>query len=213
MIVSPQATRQFTRDDITNLTSRYRAQLINSLTGFKSANLIATQSLQGVPNLAMVSSVVHLGSDPALFGMVMRPPVVERHTLENIYETKVYTINHVHPDMLEQAHQSAAKYPRETSEFEAVGLNIEYPFNFAAPAVTESRLQLGLKLVEVIPIKHNGTEFVIGEIDWVQIKGDILHDDGYAALEDLGSVTVSGLDCYHKTSAIGRFGYPTPDND
>lgn len=202
--------QQFTRDDIGQLPSRYRAQLINSLTGFKPANLLATQSLDGIPNLAMVSSAVHLGADPALVGLVMRPPVVERHSLENIRETGVYTLNHVHPEMLEAAHQCAAKYPRDINEFDAVGLRIDYPFSFAAPAVAESRLQVGLRLIDIMAIKQNGTEFVIGEIDWVQIKGDVLHEDGYAAIEELDSVAVSGLDSYHATKHIGRLGYPKP---
>ncbi|RAJ99234.1 flavin reductase family protein [Aliidiomarina maris] len=209
MTESAPVPHQLTRSDIAAMPSRYRAQLINSLTGFKPANLLATQSLQGQPNVAMVSSAVHLGADPALLALVMRPPVVERHSLDNIRETGVYTLNHVHRDILEQAHQTAAKYPRQVSEFDAVGLSIEYPFSFAAPAVAESRLQIGLRLVEIVPIKHNGTEMVIGEIDWVQIKDDILHAEGYAAIEEIGSVTVSGLDSYHLTHSLGRLGYPS----
>lgn len=203
---------QYTRTDLKALPSRYRAQLVNSLTGFKAANLLGTQNLEGLTNLAMVSSAVHLGAEPALIGLVMRPPVVERHSLENIQSTGVYTLNHVHPEILQQAHQSAAKYPRSVSEFEAVHLDVEYPYGFAAPAVAQSRLQIGLRLVEIMPIKHNGTEFVIGEIEWVQIKGDILHEDGYADIEQLDSVTVSGLDNYHSTSQIKRLGYPEPES-
>lgn len=202
---------QYTRDDLQQLPSRYRAQLVNSLTGFKAANLLGTQNSNGQTNLAMVSSAVHLGADPALIGLVMRPPVVERHSLDNIQDTGFYTLNHVHPEILAQAHQSAAKYPRSVSEFEAVNLDVEYPYDFAAPAVAQSRLQIGLRLIEIMAIKHNGTEFVIGEIDWVRIKGDVLHDDGYADIEQLDSVTVSGLDSYHSTAKIARLGYPQPD--
>lgn len=206
------AYHQYTRSDLQQLPSRYRAQLVNSLTGFKAANLLGSQNLDGHTNLAMVSSAVHLGADPALIGLVMRPPVVERHSLENIQSTGVYTLNHVHPEILQQAHQSAAKYPRSVSEFDAVNLEVEYPYQFSAPAVAQSRLQIGLRLVEVMPIKHNGTEFVIGEIEWVQIKGDILQEDGYADIEQLDSVTVSGLDSYHRTSHIARLGYPEPES-
>lgn len=208
---SNTSLHQYTRDDLQQLPSRYRAQLVNSLTGFKAANLLGTQDNAGQTNLAMVSSAVHLGADPALIGLVMRPPVVERHSLDNIQKTGLYTLNHVHPEILQQSHQSAAKYPRSVSEFTAVKLGVEFPYDFAAPAVAQSRLQIGLRLVEIMTIKHNGTEFVIGEIDWVRIKGDVLHDDGYADIEQLDSVTVSGLDSYHRTAQIARLGYPQPD--
>ena len=52
--------------------SRKRARTINSLSGFKSANVIGTADAQGVHNLSVVSSVVHLGSSPAQMGVVLR---------------------------------------------------------------------------------------------------------------------------------------------
>ena len=79
-------------DDIALLPRRKRGRLVNSLSGFKSVNLIGTQGgPEDKPNLSVVSSVVHLGSDPALLGMVMRPPVPRdrgSHTYWNIRETQ-----------------------------------------------------------------------------------------------------------------------------
>ena len=46
-----------------------RLNLINSCTGYKSTNLIATKSIDGHSNVAIFSSVTHLGSDPALIGL------------------------------------------------------------------------------------------------------------------------------------------------
>ena len=77
------------------MEQRERARLINSLSGFKSANLIGTCDKQGLENLAVVSSVVHLGSNPPLFGFIVRPTESRRDTLENILETKHFTINSV----------------------------------------------------------------------------------------------------------------------
>lgn len=57
-------------DSLSQLERRYRAQLINSLSGFKSANLIGTQDALGRTNLAIISSVFHLGADPALVGLL-----------------------------------------------------------------------------------------------------------------------------------------------
>jgi len=212
---------KFTSADFAALPSRFRARLVNSLSGFKSANLIGTTSPNGILNLAMVSSVVHLGASPALVGMVMRPRVngmAPRDTLVNIENTGVYTINHVSAAMLPAAHDASANFSSETCEFEATGLTPCWPYKegpdnsaFAAPSVAESPLQIGLKLVEIVPFKVNGTEFVIGEIVWVRFAEHALKGDGYVAIEDLGSLAISGLDGYHSTSLLDRFSYAEPE--
>ena len=63
----------YTKADFENMSRVERLNLINSCSGIKPANLIGTQSAAGQPNVAIFSSVVHLGSNPALFGMVFRP--------------------------------------------------------------------------------------------------------------------------------------------
>ena len=70
----------------------YRANFINCLSGFKSASLIGTVNAVGQPNLAVFSSIVHLGSDPALIGFINRPLAAAPHTINNIKATGVYTI-------------------------------------------------------------------------------------------------------------------------
>ena len=58
-------------------------------------NLIATKSNDGFPNVAVFSSVTHLGSNPPLLGFITRPAFVPRNTYENIRKTGIYTINHI----------------------------------------------------------------------------------------------------------------------
>lgn len=205
------STQLLTQSDISQLPSRYRAHFINSLSGFKSANLLGTVDTQGRTNLAMISSVVHLGADPALMGYITRPHTVTRHSVENIVATGVYTFNQVNSLMLPAAHQCGAKYPRELSEFDATGLSEGYVAGFAAPYVQQSAINIGLRLVEKVPIKHNGTELVIGQIEWVRLPSAVVAEDGYVALELLDTLAVSGLDGYHRTQRIARFSYPEPE--
>jgi flavin reductase (DIM6/NTAB) family NADH-FMN oxidoreductase RutF len=128
----------FDRNAISALESRYRAALVNSLSGFKPANLVGTADRSGQTNLAIISSVVHLGSQPPLLALIIRPSPVERHTLENILDTGCYTINHISDGFIEAAHQTAARYPREQSEFGATGLSEAWIEGFAAPFVRGS---------------------------------------------------------------------------
>lgn len=196
------------RTELEALPSRYRAQFVNSLSGYKSANLVGSANQQGQPNLALVSSVVHLGADPALLAHVTRPHTVPRHTLENIEATGVYTYNAVTRQMIPQAHHSAAKFARDVSEFERVGLTPEYHADFNAPAVLESPLSLGMELLELVPIKHNGTLLVIGQIRWVRYPQNVLNRDGHLDISKLDLTAISGLDHYHSVASLGRLSYP-----
>ena len=109
---------EFSKDDIDKMENLYRINLINSCSGYKSANLIGTKDKNGNSNVAVFSSVTHIGSNPALFGFFTRPTSVARHTYDNIKETGVFTLNHIHADIIEDAHHTSAKYNKSVSEFD-----------------------------------------------------------------------------------------------
>ncbi|MGJ8661580.1 MAG: flavin reductase family protein, partial [Bacteroidota bacterium] len=137
-----------TKEDIKNTDKVDRLNLINGLTGIKPANLIGTVSNDGQENVAIFSSVVHLGSNPALFGFILRPAGdVPRNTYENIKETGFYTINHVHESIVENAHFTSAKFPGDVSEFDKCGLTPIYKEGFKAPFVENAFVQLGMRFV------------------------------------------------------------------
>ncbi|MFT5678880.1 MAG: flavin reductase (DIM6/NTAB) family NADH-FMN oxidoreductase RutF, partial [Patiriisocius sp.] len=118
---------KLTRKDIDALDSVSRLKIINAVTGIKPANLIGTMSEDGLTNVAIFSSVVHLGSNPPLLGFVMRPQgEVPRNTYQNIIKTGVYTINHIHPEFVERAHYTSAKFDANLSEFNRCKLTKEF---------------------------------------------------------------------------------------
>lgn len=202
----------FSHTDIRSFDKRYRAVFINSLGGFKSVCLIGTKHKEGGSNLAVFSSVVHIGADPPLIGFVVRPDSVERHTLDNILNTSFYTINHIHPAIYDKAHQSSARYPQEVSEFAATGLTEEFKEDFFAPFVRESRIQLGLAFRQKIDFSINGTIFLIGEVLQVHFPEGCLQADGFLDLEAAETITCSGLDSYHSTRKLSRLSYAKPDS-
>lgn len=197
--------------DLAVMSSRYRAQMINSLSGFKSANLIGTINNEGQTNLAIFSSVVHLGSSPALVGFIMRPDSVERHTLENIAQTKQYTINQVNECFWQAAHQTSARYARNECEFLQTGLTKIFIDDTKAPFVAESKLKYALTLQEIMPISINNTLLVIGEITDIIYLADSIKDDGYIDIESLGTVAISGLDSYYICKRLSRLSYAKPN--
>jgi len=188
----------------------YRANFINSLTGFKSVNLIGTVNGAGQPNLGIFSSIVHIGSNPPLIGYINRPVNAAPHTMANIEATGVYTINHIHPSFVHKAHQTSAKYELGISEFEEVGLTVEYKENIAAPFVKESSIKYALSLEEIIPIKLNDTFLVIGKVISIEIEQEIVSEDGFLHLDKANSICSNGVDGYYTTELIERYQYAKP---
>lgn len=203
----------YTLQDIQNMEKIERINFINAITGYKSANLIGTKDESGNENLAIFSSVTHLGSNPPLIGFITRPTHVPRHTYLNIKATGFYTINHVHENFIDRAHQTSAKYEPGESEFEKCKFTADYYQGFPAPFVAESSVQIGMKLVEEQFIKYNDTILVIGEVQLIKFPQSSMHKDGFIDLQKLGTVTISGLDTYLKTEKLGRFDYARPGKD
>lgn len=194
--------------DIEQLSRIRRLNIINSVTGIKPANLIGTQSDEGSENLAIFSSVVHLGSNPALIGLFFRPQHEKpRDTYLNIKSTGVYTINQVPAHLAENAHYTSAKFPSEVSEFERCGFNKEYLFDFKAPFVKESLLKMGLELIDEVPIKANNTILMIGSIQHLQFPDDMMDPEGNLNMAAIDAVGISGVNSYYSLQRTDQFPY------
>lgn len=205
--------KHFNKKDLGELDKIKRANLINSVSGYKPANLIGTISALKQTNLAIFSSVVHIGANPPLLGFIQRPTgEVERHTYENIKETGSYTINHVHKTFAEKAHFTSAKFDRNISEFGACKLTEEFIEDFPAPFVKESKIKIGLKFVEEIPIKLNGTILVIGEIQHLILPENAWLENGNIDLNFVEDICISSLDTYHEVKQIAAFPFARPNN-
>ncbi|MGK0373904.1 MAG: flavin reductase (DIM6/NTAB) family NADH-FMN oxidoreductase RutF [Arenicella sp.] len=191
------------------MEQRQRVHFINSLSGYKSANIIATQNDAGMTNACIVSSVIHLGADPALIAFINRPHTAERNTLDNIYQTGFYTINHVNAAIFEDAHHTSARYPAHISEFGQTSLR-EYYTDFAAPYVQQSRIKMGVEFREKKDIELNGTVMIIGEIVEVLVEPHLIAEDGKIDVVAAQTVAVSGLDEYHTAISLGRLAYAKP---
>ena len=124
---------QLNQQELTALDKEYRRAFINSLAGFRQAVLVGTISEQGKSNLAIFNSLIHLGANPALFGLINRPDSVQRDTLQNILSTGCYTLNYVTGADYQKAHQTSARYPQSVSEFEQVGFEEQYRSCHATP--------------------------------------------------------------------------------
>ena len=200
----------FSKADIESLDYLKKINLVNSVTGYKSANLIGTQSSDKITNLAIFSSVTHYGSAPPLFGFISRPSKVVRNTYHNIKTTGYFTINPVVKDVIKDAHHTSAKYPEGVSEFDMTDFEEEYKEGFLAPFVTGAPIQIGLKYIEEHAIKANGTILVLGEVVKLYVKDSLLEEDGFINLSKGKIATINGLDGYTTPTSPIRLTYQRP---
>ncbi|MFT6699206.1 MAG: flavin reductase (DIM6/NTAB) family NADH-FMN oxidoreductase RutF [Porticoccaceae bacterium] len=202
----------FDNKDISNLDKIYRINLINSCSGFKSANLLGSISINGNPNVAIFSSVTHLGSSPPTLGFILRPTTVPRDTYKNIKEFGVFTINHIWEDVIEDAHHTSAKYPEGISEFDVTNLESEFKGKFEAPFVKNAPVQMSMKFIEEIYVPSNDVMLIVAQIQELYVQDKLLQEDGLINLSKGNIVTINGLDTYAVPKFKKQLSYQRPKN-
>lgn len=196
----------YRKEDIDSLDRITRLKIMNSVSGIKPANLIATVDRDGKTNVAIFSSVIHLGSNPPLLGFISRPQTEDvGHTFSNIMESNFYTINHIHPNFIKNAHYTSGKFSKAISEFDRCGLTEEYIGDFKAPFVKESNFKMGLRFREKIDIPLNGTILIIGEIEELITPANAFSTEDDINLESSNSIGISGLNSYYSLTKINEF--------
>lgn len=205
--------KHFSITELLDLPSRYRANLINTCAGYKTANLIATKAENGITNVAVFNSVVHIGSNPPMLGFILRPTTVLRNTYENIKQTNYFSINQIHKDIIKDAHHTAAKYDSFISEFDKTNLNEVYLDKFYAPYVAQSKIKMGCTYSSEYHIKENNTILIVGKVEHLYVEMNHIEDDGWIQLDKSDTAAVVGLDGYALPKIIERFSYAKPDQE
>ena len=200
----------FNYKDIQSLNKIFKINLINSCSGFKSANLLGSLSEEGISNVAVFSSVTHLGSNPPTLGFILRPTTVPRDTYKNIKDSGFFTINHIHEAIIEDAHHTSAKYPKEVSEFDVTNLEEEYKGNFKAPFVKDAPVQMSMKFIEEVYVPSNDVMLIVSQIEELYIDDELLQADGLINLSKGNVATINGLDTYAVPKFKKQLSYQRP---
>ncbi len=203
--------KHITRDDISQMEKIERINLMNSCTGYKSANLIATISKEGISNVAVFISITHLGSNPGLLGFIIRPTTVPRDTYKNLKDVGYFSVNHITSTMIVDGHHTSANYEVGVSEFEKTNLEEEYKNKIKVPFVKGSPVQLYCKYVNEYFIKENNTIHIIASIEAIYYNEDLEHIDGWLQLDKVNVVAINGLDGYCLPKLLDRFEYARPN--
>ena len=194
-------------DNIKSIDKINRLNLINSIVGVKPVVLVGTTGHNQVNNLAIFSSLVHIGSNPPLLALNFRPVNnTKRHTYENIIQNKSFSINQIYEEMIDNAHLTSLKFPKEISEFE--NCNIEMENLSGVPFVKKSPLKMLMKFKEEIIVKSNNCRIIISEIKKIIINNDTYLDDNFEInYNKCKSVSVGSLNTYYSTQKIKSVPY------
>lgn len=203
--------KNFSKIEINEMDKIRRLNLINSCTGYKSANLIVTKSSNGISNVAVFSSVTHIGSNPPMISFITRPLSVKRDTYTNIKNNGFFTVNHIIEDMIEDAHHSSANYDEDCSEFDKTNLVEEYKEGISIPFVKNSPVQLYCKYLNEYHIVENDTFHIIASIENLFFDESLLHKDYWLQLDKAKVVAINGLDGYALPKLKDRFEYARPN--
>src|SRR5437870_5841813 len=113
----------------------------------------STVDKDGRPNLAPFSFFNAFGSRPPVVAFSPARSVrsnTNKHTLENIYETKEVVINTVNYGIVQQASLASTEYPKGVNEFAKAGFT-PVPSQFVKPfRVKESPVQMECKVLQVL---------------------------------------------------------------
>lgn len=113
--------------------------------------------------------------------------------------------------MVHKAHQTAAAYEEDLSEFDTTGLTATYANNWKAPFVEEAHIKIACEYINEYEIKENGTLLIIGAIKEIFLPEETLNEDGWINLETAQGTTINGLDGYAAPKIIDRLDYAKPD--
>ena len=203
--------KHISKEAISEMEKVERLNLINSCTGYKSANLLVTKSHEGNSNVAIFSSVTHLGSAPALIVFIMRPTTVPRDTYKNIRDIGYFTVNHITVNMIADAHHTSANYELGISEFDKTNLEAEYIENNKFPFVKGSPVKLYCKYLNEYKIEENGCLHIIASVEELFVDKHLLHEDNWIQLDRGNVIAINGLDGYALPKIKDRFHYARPD--
>jgi flavin reductase (DIM6/NTAB) family NADH-FMN oxidoreductase RutF len=128
-------------------------------------------------------------------------------------ELGYFTVNQVSAEIHQKAHQTAAKYEKEISEFVTTGLKEEYLDDFAAPYVAESSIKIGCRYKNHYTLVENQCLLVIGSIERLYFPEEIQDTDGFLRLDKTDTIAAMGMDGYALPAFLNRMSYARPDSE
>jgi flavin reductase (DIM6/NTAB) family NADH-FMN oxidoreductase RutF len=165
---------------------------------------ISTQSAAGQANLAPFSCFTFVSADPPMIGFNCGLRGGQRKdTARNIVETGEFVVNIVDEALLDQMHRSAADFPPDINEMEALDVPCMPSELISSPRVALAPISMECRLERIVSFGRSGSEFIVGEIKIFHIR-DGLFADGKIDTEKLRPVARLAGPVYGKLGEVIR---------
>ena len=203
--------RKFSSEE---LSLKEKHQLLLASVAPRPIGFTASKSKDGHVNLAPFSYHNAFSSNPTIVGI--SPAYSGRtgeakNTLNNILDTKEFTLSVVTFDMVEQMNICAAEFGPDVDEFEKAGLTKYSPQSVSVPGVAESPLIMECRFLQHIQFsdKPAGGNLLLGEILFFHARDDIYNENNQIDPEKVDQVSRMGMNWYSRANQ-GIFDLPAP---
>lgn len=134
---------------------------------------ISSTSADGVDNLAPHSFFTVSSRTPPV---VQFTSVGDNDTLKNVRETGEFVVNASPVGLAAQINLSSSNFPRQVSEFDAVGVTREPSVRVRPPRVKEAPSAIECTLNRIIDVGDSWV--VLGDVIHVSVKDEVIDSEG-----------------------------------
>lgn len=202
-----------TRIDLTALAPQERYKLLTAVVIPRPVAWVTTQDRQGRVNAAPFSFFNLFGQDPALVILGLehaRDGSGPKDTARNIAATEEFVVNIVTPDLIGPMVETAAAYPPDVSEPQALELALAPSSQVAPPRLAAAPVAIECRLKDTL--RYSGErDIVVGEAVAL-VARDGLIDTGRMHVDWGGNLPLARLfaDRYARLEEIARHPIPQP---
>jgi flavin reductase (DIM6/NTAB) family NADH-FMN oxidoreductase RutF len=155
----------FTTLDATTMDTATAYRLLVGAVVPRPVAWITTRSKDGVVNAAPFSSYNYVAHSPPMVAVNIGTKDGQlKDTARNIVETGEFVVNVATFDAMDLMHGCSADYPAETSEIEALGIELLPGERIGVPRVAVSPIQMECRLERAITLGRGLNTLYIGEV-------------------------------------------------
>ena len=164
---------------------------------------VSTVSKAGILNLAPYSFFNAVASDPltVMFSPGSRPDGSPKDSLQNARDTGEFVVNLADEPLAEALNHTSGAWPHGVDEFAEAGLKGAASSLVTPPRVAAAPVALECRVSQLVEVAGSGSALVLGQVAALQVRRDLLGQDGFIVAERLRPIARLGRSEY---STLGR---------
>ncbi len=188
---------------VTELGSQGAYKLLTSALIPRPIAWVSTVSKKGALNLAPYSFFNAVASDPltVMFSPGKRLDGSPKDSLKNAQDTGEFVVNLADEPLAEALNHTSGTWAHGVDEFAKAGLEAAASRLVVPPRVAAAPVALECRVSQLVEVAGSGSTLVLGQVVAVQVRRDLLGEDGLIAAARYRPIARLGRDEY---STLGR---------